>query len=101
MKRIALVVAVAVLSSTCTAYKAQHSGPDPNTTRTEEAARQVEVAPAATTHFEAQPLANKQAILDQQPDMHLCSALTQTVAGCDKDLSNALIIQRVVVVPAS
>jgi cyclophilin family peptidyl-prolyl cis-trans isomerase len=42
-----------------------------------------------------------QAILEQQPDMRLCSALTQTVPGCDKDLSNALIIQHVVVAPAS
>ena len=70
MKHLALVVAVAVLSSTCTAYKAQHSGPDPNTTRTEEAARKVEVAPAATTHFEAQPLANKQAILIAELDKY-------------------------------
>jgi hypothetical protein len=42
-----------------------------------------------------------QAILEQQPDLRLCSALTQTVVGCDKDLSNALIIQHVVVAPAS
>jgi Peptidyl-prolyl cis-trans isomerase (rotamase) - cyclophilin family len=42
-----------------------------------------------------------QAILEQQPDLRLCSALTQIVTGCDKDLSNALIIQHVVVAPAS
>jgi cyclophilin family peptidyl-prolyl cis-trans isomerase len=42
-----------------------------------------------------------QSILEQQPDMRLCSALTQTVVGCDKDLSTALIIQHVVVAPAS
>ncbi len=70
MKRIALVVAVALLSSTCAAYKAQHSGPDPNTTRSEESARKVEVAPAATMHFEQQPLANKQAILISELDKY-------------------------------
>jgi cyclophilin family peptidyl-prolyl cis-trans isomerase len=42
-----------------------------------------------------------QAILEQQPDLRLCSALTQIVTGCDKDLSSALIIQHVVVAPAS
>jgi peptidyl-prolyl cis-trans isomerase B (cyclophilin B) len=42
-----------------------------------------------------------QDILEAQPDTRLCSALTQTVVGCDKDLSNALTIQHVVVAPAS
>ena len=70
MKRLALLVAVAVLSSTCAAYKAQHTGADPNTTRTEEAARKVEVAPAATKLFEEQPLANKQFILIAELDRY-------------------------------
>jgi peptidyl-prolyl cis-trans isomerase B (cyclophilin B) len=42
-----------------------------------------------------------QDILQAQPDMKLCSALTQTVVGCDKDLSNALVIQHVTIAPAS
>ncbi len=40
-------------------------------------------------------------ILEAQPDLRLCSALTQAVVGCDQDLSNALIIQHVDVEPAS
>lgn len=64
----------AVLASlfllTCSAYKAQHMGPDPNTTRSEEAARHMSVAPAATTHFEQQPLAMKQAILVAELDKY-------------------------------
>src|SRR4051794_13153614 len=70
MRRIAAAFVVALLCSTCAAYKAQHGGTDPNTTRTEDAARKVEVAPDATTHFEQQPLALKQAILVAELDKY-------------------------------
>src|SRR5258708_12362426 len=70
MTRIALVGAVALLSSTCAAYKAQHSGPDPNTTRPAEGGRKGEGGPAATMQFEQQPLANKQAILISELDKY-------------------------------
>ena len=70
MRRIAAAVAVAVLCSTCAAYKAQHSGPDPNTTRTEDAAQKVSLPPATTTQFEQQPLALKQAILIAELDKY-------------------------------
>jgi hypothetical protein len=42
-----------------------------------------------------------QDILDGQPDLRLCTALTQAPATCDKDLSNALVIQSVTVTPGS
>jgi hypothetical protein len=74
MRRIAAVVVLAVVCalffSTCAAYKAQHSGTDPNTTRNEEAAQKVEVPAAATTHFEQQPLGLKQAILIAELDKY-------------------------------
>jgi hypothetical protein len=70
MRRLAAALVVALFSTTCTAYKAQHSGPDPNTTRNEEAARAVGVAPVTTTQFEQQPLALKQAILVAELDKY-------------------------------
>jgi hypothetical protein len=70
MKRLLLAVTTAFLFSTCAAYHAQHTGTDTNTTRTEDAARAMPVAPAATQHFEAQPLALKQAILVAELDKY-------------------------------
>ena len=69
MRRIA-AIALAVSCLTCAAYKAQHSGPDPNTTRTEESAQKVAVPAATTTQFEQQPLALKQAILIAELDKY-------------------------------
>jgi len=42
-----------------------------------------------------------QDVLENAPDLHLCTALTQATAGCAKDLSSALIIQDVTVAPSS
>jgi cyclophilin family peptidyl-prolyl cis-trans isomerase len=42
-----------------------------------------------------------QDILSNAPDLHYCTALTQQEAGCATDFSNAIIIQDVVVAPAS
>ncbi len=67
---VAVALTVALLTAACAAYKAQHSGPDPNTTRTEDVAQKVPVAPATTTQFEGQPLALKQAILIAELDKY-------------------------------
>jgi cyclophilin family peptidyl-prolyl cis-trans isomerase len=42
-----------------------------------------------------------QEVLDQAPNLHLCTALTQQEKDCAKDLSSALIIQDVTVAPSS
>jgi hypothetical protein len=70
MNRFPLLLAAAVLFSTCSAYKAQHAGTDMNRGHTEEVARQVQPAPEASAHFDAQPLAMKQAILVSQLDKY-------------------------------
>lgn len=69
MKRVTLLLAFFLLT-TCAAYKAQHSGLDANTTRTEEAAATVSPDPAILAAFEAQPLGMKQAILLSEIDKY-------------------------------
>jgi len=66
--RIATVVTVLVLFSTCAAYQAQHSGTDTKSTRPEEQAKQMKTDPSVTASFEAQPLALKQSILISELD---------------------------------
>jgi len=68
MKKSALAIAVALFLSTCAAYKAQHTGTDPNTTRTEQAAAQI--TPAPNVPFDAQPLALKQSVLISELDKY-------------------------------
>jgi hypothetical protein len=58
------------LFSTCTAYKAQHSGTDANTTYTEDAARQMKPDAKVSAAFDAQPLALKQATLISEIDKY-------------------------------
>lgn len=70
MNRFALAVAAAVLLSTCSAYKAQHAGADPNTTRTAEAAREVKTDPHVVATFDSQPLGMKQAVLISELDKY-------------------------------
>ncbi len=71
MKKTLLCLGTALLLSTCTAYQAQHSGPDPNTTRAEEPAKQMEPATVpATAAFDAQPLGIKQAVLISELDKY-------------------------------
>ncbi|HET7435131.1 MAG TPA: hypothetical protein VFN10_10525 [Thermoanaerobaculia bacterium] len=70
MKQFALAVSVAVLLSTCAAYKAQHTGTDSNTTHSEATARKIDADPQAVAHFEAQPLATKQALLISEIDRY-------------------------------
>lgn len=70
MNRFAFAVAAVLLLTTCSAYKAQHAGADPNTTRTEEAARQVASDPHMAATFEAQPLGMKQAVLISELDKY-------------------------------
>jgi len=74
MTKTFLAVVVAAGLSACTAYKAQHTGPDPNAAHSEATARTLNVAPDATQHFDAQPLAMKQAILVAELD-HYTSEL--------------------------
>jgi hypothetical protein len=70
MKQVALAVSVLLLLSTCAAYHAQHSGIDPNTARSEEAAREVKIDTSFVDTFEAQPIATKQALLLSQIDAY-------------------------------
>ncbi|HVR37600.1 MAG TPA: hypothetical protein VMU84_00780 [Thermoanaerobaculia bacterium] len=71
MKRLALAVAAAVLLSTCAAYKAQHAGPDPNTTRPIESVQKVTSDPHVVASFESQPLGMKQAVLISELDKYM------------------------------
>lgn len=70
MKKIALSLCVLLLSVTCAAYRAQHAGPDPNSTRSEAEARQVALDPAVVAAFDTQPLALKQAMLISEIDKY-------------------------------
>src|SRR5687767_1011266 len=63
MKRASAVAVLVVFLTGCTAYKAQRAMPDPNTTRDEQSARQIEADPRAVSAFSSQPVAMKQAIL--------------------------------------
>lgn len=42
-----------------------------------------------------------QSVLEEAPNLHLCTALTQDQPGCAKDLSAAIIIQDVTLAPSS
>ena len=69
MKRLAFAVLAVLLFSRCAAYKAQHSGVDVNTTRSETAAREaVPVNPAVAAAFDNEPLSMKQALLISELD---------------------------------
>ena len=72
MNRLALALPLAALLTTsCAAYKAQHTATDTNTTRSEEAARKVEPDPKVVAAFEAQPLAMKQVLLISELDKYM------------------------------
>ena len=69
MKRLAFAVLAVLLLSRCAAYKAQHSGVDVNTTRSETAAREeVAINPAVAAAFSNEPLSTKQALLISELD---------------------------------
>ena len=70
MKKLAIALPLLVTLTSCTAYKAQHSGVDPNTTHAETAARDVKVDPAVAAVFDNQPLAMKQAVLISEIDKY-------------------------------
>jgi len=68
VKPLLLAVPVVLFFSTCVAYQTQHSN-DENPTRLE-AAHGVKADPSALASFEAQPLAEKQALLLSQIDSY-------------------------------
>lgn len=72
MKRLAFAVlaVLQLLLSGCAAYKAQHSGADVNTTRSEAAIREETPAlnPAVAAAFDNEPLSTKQALLISEID---------------------------------
>lgn len=71
MKTLSLAASALLLLSTCTAYKAQHSGMDHNTTRSEARVREeVPVNPAVAAAFDSQPLSMKQAVLISELDKY-------------------------------
>lgn len=71
MKRFAVALPAVLLLVTCTAYKAQRTGFDANTTRTEQQVREeVKVDPVLAASFDAQPLAMKQAMLISEIDKY-------------------------------
>lgn len=71
MKSLALALSAAFLLSSCAAYRAQHSGTDVNTTRSEAEARNVVPDPKVVAAFESQPLAVKQAMLISEIDRYV------------------------------
>ena len=71
MKALVLSAVVAALLSSCSAYKAQRSGIDANSSRGEEAARTVPADPALVAAFAAQPLAAKQSLLLSEIDQYM------------------------------
>jgi hypothetical protein len=71
VKALALASSILFLLTTCAAYKAQHSGVDHNTTRSEQAAREeVKFDAKALDTFETQPLGMKQAMLISEIDKY-------------------------------
>lgn len=70
MKPLALALPIALLLSSCAAYKAQHGGTDMARPRIESAARSVKVDGALVSSFESQPLAEKQALLISEIDKY-------------------------------
>lgn len=70
MKRLAFAVLAVLLFSSCAAYKAQHSGVDVNTTRSESAVREEApvLNPAVAAAFDKEPLSTKQALLISELD---------------------------------
>jgi len=70
MKRLAFAVLAVLLFSRCAAYKAQHSGADVNTTRSETAVREAAppLNPAVAAAFDNEPLSMKQALLISELD---------------------------------
>jgi hypothetical protein len=70
MNRFALSVCLAVLLTSCAAYKAQRVT-DTNSARSEEAARTLPADPAVVAAFAAQPLAMKQAVLLSELDKYM------------------------------
>ncbi|HKO54414.1 MAG TPA: hypothetical protein VJ276_00970 [Thermoanaerobaculia bacterium] len=71
MKNLILAFAAVLLLGTCSAYKAQHTGTDKNTTRAEEQARQIPPTPNLLALFEEQPVGVKQAVLIWQLDKYV------------------------------
>jgi hypothetical protein len=67
MRKLVALLAFVLLFS-CAAYKAQHAGTDPNTTRAEAAARNVPADDKVVAAFSEQPLGFKQAILISELD---------------------------------
>lgn len=70
MKTLALALSTLLVLSSCAAYKAQHSGVDQNTARSEAEAREIQFDVAALASFDEQPLAMKQAMLLSEIDKY-------------------------------
>ena len=69
MRKLLVAPLVVFLLTACTAFKAQHTGTDMNTTHSEEAAKPLASA-APTESFEALPLALKQGVLISELDKY-------------------------------
>jgi hypothetical protein len=70
VKPFALALPVALFFSTCVAYKTQHATDGAIPTRPEPKAQVVKVDPAVVASFEAQSIAEKQALLLSQIDSY-------------------------------
>jgi hypothetical protein len=70
VKRLAVAFPIVILLASCAAYQAQHGGTDVNTTRSEEAAKQLPADPKVVASFDSQPLGLKQAVLISELDRY-------------------------------
>ena len=83
MKRLASAVLAVLMLASCAAYKAQHSGVDANTTRSEEKARaEVPLNPAVVAAFDSQPLSTKQAMLISELDKFMVELKANGLYDC-------------------
>jgi len=82
VKKVVLSICAFVLFSTCAAYKAQHAGVDPNDTRSEAEAREVQFTAADLASFETQPLAMKQAMLISEIDKYQAELTSEGKYDC-------------------
>jgi hypothetical protein len=83
VKTLSLAASALLLLSTCTAYKAQHTGMDHNTTRSEAKVREeVPVNPVVAAAFDSQPLSMKQAVLISELDKYQAELKANGMYDC-------------------
>jgi hypothetical protein len=82
MRPTGAAILLIVLSASCTAYRAQHSAPDPNASRPAASASQIEADSGLVSKFESQPVAVKQSSLLAQLDLYKKELAAQGKYDC-------------------